>query len=188
MTRDEIKNKVSMQDVVKLYGISINRSGFCKCPFHTEKTASMKIYRDSYYCYGCSAHGDVFTFVQTIENCDFKQAYQRLGGSYDHPQNKAGQYAAQMMISASKAKQKIESLDKNDEDEIYQLLRETIKQRRETEDNSEPFSDEWCEAIDDLVYLDYLYEVVFFGKPTDRDIFDVYKQVRAIRQKRNIGA
>ena len=48
MTVEEIKQQNTMRDVVTRYGIEVNRSGFCKCPFHNEKTASMKIYKDSF--------------------------------------------------------------------------------------------------------------------------------------------
>lgn len=42
---DEIKHKVSMPDVCQTYGLKVNASGFMKCPFHREKTASLKVYR-----------------------------------------------------------------------------------------------------------------------------------------------
>lgn len=188
MTKEEIKRTVSMNDVVSLYGIKVNRSGFCKCPFHSEKTASMKIYRDSYYCYGCSAHGDIFTFVQTIEHCNFKTAFQQLGGSYEQHKNESSRYTAKMRINARKSEQRIESLNESDEDKVYKLLRETIDECREIEEDSEPFSDEWCEAVKDLEYLDYLYDVMLFDRPQNRDIIDVYQQIRRIKQKRNTGA
>ena len=58
MTSEEIKKAYSMRDVLARYGIQPDRAGFIRCPFHKEKTASMKIYQDSYYCFGCGAAGD----------------------------------------------------------------------------------------------------------------------------------
>ena len=91
MTTDEIKQSVSMQELVERYGIRIDRKGFCCCPFHKEKTGSMKIYKSSYNCFGCGANGDIFSFVMGMEHCDFKTAYKALGGSYkaksDHQRN-----------------------------------------------------------------------------------------------------
>ena len=67
MTKEEIKERNSMRDVLIRYGMTPNRSGFVQCPFHNgDRTASMKIYKDSYYCFGCGATGDIFTFVQNI--------------------------------------------------------------------------------------------------------------------------
>ena len=46
------------------------------CPFHNEKTASFNVNatRQFYYCFGCQASGDVFTFVGKIENVSFPES------------------------------------------------------------------------------------------------------------------
>jgi DNA primase len=50
------------------------------CPFHSEKTPSFSVNAEDglYYCFGCQAKGDVFTFVQEIEHVDFPSAVERL--------------------------------------------------------------------------------------------------------------
>ncbi len=50
------------------------------CPFHDERTPSFGIDPQSkvYYCFGCQARGDVFTFVQETEGVDFKGALELL--------------------------------------------------------------------------------------------------------------
>lgn len=83
MNIDDIKRNHPMPEVVRQYGIEINRAGFCRCPFHKEKTASMKIYAQSFYCFGCGAGGDVIDFVRLYERCDFKTAFRMLGGEFD---------------------------------------------------------------------------------------------------------
>jgi DNA primase len=60
-----------------------NYSGLC--PFHSEKTASFSVHatRQFFHCFGCGASGDVFSFVQKIENITFPEAVravaQKLG-------------------------------------------------------------------------------------------------------------
>jgi len=81
---DDIKRDHPMPEVVRQYGIEINRTGFCRCPFHNERTASMKIYAQSFYCFGCGAGGDVIDFVRLYERCDFKTAFRMLGGEFDN--------------------------------------------------------------------------------------------------------
>ena len=82
MTRNQaeverIKSEYSMRSVVELYGFSVNRGGFIKCPFHNgDHTASLKIYPKSYHCFGCGANGDIFQFIQAIEGVTFKEAYE----------------------------------------------------------------------------------------------------------------
>lgn len=55
-----------MKTVAEGYGLKVNRSGMCLCPFHSEKTPSAKIYEDSFHCFGCGVHGDVIKFTQMM--------------------------------------------------------------------------------------------------------------------------
>lgn len=82
MTKDEIKQSVTMQEILSRYGIKENRAGFICCPFHREKTASCKIYEDSFYCFGCGIGGDIFDFVMRYESVPFSTAFIELGGTY----------------------------------------------------------------------------------------------------------
>lgn len=88
MTSEQIKESVKMREVVEMYGLRIDRKGFICCPFHREKTASLKLYDKSFHCFGCGASGDVFRFVQLMDNCDFKEAFIKLGGEYEHNERK----------------------------------------------------------------------------------------------------
>ncbi len=72
---EQIKERLGIADVVGSY-IKLDRSGSSlkgKCPFHNEKTPSFFVSpaRSSYYCFGCQAKGDIFTFVQEFEGLDF---------------------------------------------------------------------------------------------------------------------
>ena len=73
MTVDQIKSSYSMRDIVERYGLKVNRAGFVRCPFHNEKTASLKVYKDSFFCFGCGIDGDIFTFVQ--KKCEKNRFY-----------------------------------------------------------------------------------------------------------------
>ena len=50
------------------------------CPFHKEKTPSFKVDPELglYYCFGCKAAGNVFTFLREVEGLEFQEALQRL--------------------------------------------------------------------------------------------------------------
>ena len=62
----EVKERLTMKDVVELYGFTVNRSGFCSCPFHNEETPSMKIYEKGFKCFGCGEGGDMIKFVEKL--------------------------------------------------------------------------------------------------------------------------
>ena len=50
------------------------------CPFHTEKTGSFTVSqaRQTYHCFGCGKHGDVFSWVMEREGCNYPEAIRRL--------------------------------------------------------------------------------------------------------------
>lgn len=154
MTTDEIKQSVSMRELVERYGIHIDRKGFCCCPFHKEKTGSMKIYKDSYNCFGCGANGDIFSFVMGMENCDFKTAYKALGGSYsqqsDHQRNLYHYHLQKRKEDEIKRLQRIEQEKKE--------VTEEIRMQKLFKKLSPVFSDDWCEAVNRLEYLFYKLE------------------------------
>lgn len=79
---DEIRNRLSIVDVVSRYVPMAKRGQayWCCCPFHNEKTPSMTVSdkRGCYHCFGCGAHGDVFSFVMRYLNCDFMAAAKEL--------------------------------------------------------------------------------------------------------------
>ena len=78
-------------DIVRIIGdyIKLKKAGAQNysglCPFHGEKTASFSVHatRQFYHCFGCGVSGDVFSFVQKIENITFPEAVrmvaQKLG-------------------------------------------------------------------------------------------------------------
>ncbi len=79
---EKIKERLSIVDVISSY-LSIEPSGKnfkARCPFHNEKTPSFFISTDrsSYYCFGCGAKGDIFSFVERFEGIDFMGALKLL--------------------------------------------------------------------------------------------------------------
>ncbi|KKS99502.1 MAG: primase protein [Candidatus Nomurabacteria bacterium GW2011_GWA2_43_15] len=79
----QIKERLSIEEIVSSY-IKLEKAGRnlkAKCPFHNEKTPSFFVSADrgTYYCFGCGASGDIFTFVEEFEGLDFKGALKLLG-------------------------------------------------------------------------------------------------------------
>jgi len=79
---EKIKERLNIVDLLGSY-IKLEKAGKnmkARCPFHNEKTPSFFVSpeRDSYYCFGCGAKGDIFTFVQEFEGLDFFGALKML--------------------------------------------------------------------------------------------------------------
>ena len=81
---ENIKSMVSMPEMMEHYGFSLNKSGFCKCPFHSERSASFKAYpgQRGYYCFGCGAHGSVIDFVMLYFGFSFKDALAKINEDF----------------------------------------------------------------------------------------------------------
>lgn len=78
----EIKSKLPVLDVVG-DTVALKRAGTVYkglCPFHTEKTPSFIVSpdRETWHCFGCGEHGDIFTFVMRRDGLEFREALGRL--------------------------------------------------------------------------------------------------------------
>lgn len=75
----QVRERVSARAAAERYGFEPNRAGYICCPFHTERTASLKLYEDGgWHCFGCGAGGSSIDFVMGLFGLDFKQAVVRL--------------------------------------------------------------------------------------------------------------
>lgn len=79
---EEVRMKNDIVDVISSY-VRLQKKGnsyFGLCPFHNEKSPSFSVSRDKqmYYCFGCGAGGNVFTFLMEYEHDSFTEALQIL--------------------------------------------------------------------------------------------------------------
>src|SRR6202167_4685238 len=92
LASDNFKESLKQQaDIVRIVGdyVKLKKAGAQNfsglCPFHNEKTPSFSVHatRRFFHCFGCGESGDVFTFVQKLENITFPEAVrlvaQKLG-------------------------------------------------------------------------------------------------------------
>lgn len=79
---EEVRSRNDIVDVISTY-VKLQKKGssyFGLCPFHNEKSPSFSVSQDKqiFHCFGCGVGGDVFRFIQKIENIDFREAIQIL--------------------------------------------------------------------------------------------------------------
>src|SRR5574337_241394 len=80
-------------DIVRIVGdyVKLKKAGAQNfvglCPFHNEKTPSFSVHatRQFFHCFGCGASGDVFNFVQKIENITFPEAVRAIAQKLNIP-------------------------------------------------------------------------------------------------------
>lgn len=54
---EAVRGLVTARQVAEAYGLKVGRNGMACCPFHHDKTPSMKV-DERYYCFGCEVTGD----------------------------------------------------------------------------------------------------------------------------------
>lgn len=156
MTREEIKAEYTMTDILIKCGLPRpNRSGFISCPFHKEKTASMKIFEKDYHCFGCGANGDIFTFIQHFYGIPFREAFLMLGGTYEHEKAK-DRFAIYHARKAQEMRKKQEEKDRMQR----KLNSDLIDIYRVWMTRSDPLSQAWCDCYNALQIELYHHEIL----------------------------
>lgn len=81
---EEVKAAVDINTAAEYYGLNV-RKDTALCPFHNEKTASMKLYHDHFYCFGCEEHGDVIKLTGKLLELSPIKSARRLATDFNIP-------------------------------------------------------------------------------------------------------
>ena len=79
---ERVKAAVPLRDAAKHYGLTVSRNGMTCCPFHEDRHPSMKLNEDYFFCFGCSASGDVIDFTARLFGISLKDAVTKLAADF----------------------------------------------------------------------------------------------------------
>lgn len=145
MTKEEIKEQYSMRDIVARYGFRPDRGGMIHCPFHKgDREASMKIYAKDYHCFGCGANGDIFTFIQDMDNLTFQETFAILGGTYERTA------ASRFKVYHARKQREMDRKLEASREEKRRLSCNLITLYRTWIRILQPFSRAWCDCQNEL--------------------------------------
>jgi len=122
---EEVRSRNDIVDVIGQY-VHLTKKGstyFGLCPFHNEKTGSFSVSpnKQMYYCFGCGAGGNVFTFMMQYENFTFGEAMEALADRAGVALPKQ-EYSAAQKREADK-KQRLLEINKEAARYFYYMLR-----------------------------------------------------------------
>ena len=179
MTVEEIKDRISAEEMLNRFDVQVNRHKMAHCPFHGEdKKPSMKVYPSRAHCFACGFDGDIFAIYMQFMKCDFKTAYKALGGAYETNTDKVSR---KLKIDAY-AREKAEKEAKQEaEHKFYILLRQAIEMCRLADQACEVFSDDWKYLIDRRDWLEYIYDLKYIEEQEVNEI-DVVRVCREVRR------
>lgn len=149
--KEYIKATTTVREVLQGHGISVKHNrcrGFC----HNGKDYNMKVFRTGCHCFVCGRSFDVFDITMELDHCDFWTAFELLGGT-----------EKLSFIASRKAKTVLK--ERNDrieqqrrEELILRGIRMHITIYRRIIATTDPFSDQWCYAQNQLPYQLHLLE------------------------------
>lgn len=154
----KVKERLTIQEVIDRYGIPVKR-GFICCPFHSERTPSLKLYtNNTWYCFGCGAHGDVIDFVSKIEGKTFSETIRLLAlelgiGASEFSTTDYSNYLKNKRIKAHRAAQN-EWIKK-----ARLSISFSLRNAREIMSRGEQ-TDEFFTALQSISRLEYLSEAL----------------------------
>ena len=158
----EVKELVNIINVAEFLGLKLNRSHFCKCPFHNERTASLSISekKQVWKCFGCGKGGDVINLVEELLHINAYQAAKYINDNLGLGLDFKGKND-EIKINRYKQKQIAKQQFKKWENRSFQILCDSIHKMNFVEKDQE------------LSIIDYYLEAFIYG--TDEEKIELYK-------------
>lgn len=187
-----VKEAVTTKHAAESYGIRVQRNGMCRCPFHNDKTPSMKV-DQNFICFGCQEKGDVIKFTQLLFSLTPYEAAQKRVSDFQIPfisdTRKRGKPLPARKIGISK---------KTEEQKFqetvsylyrvycdYRLLLKDWQERYVPKTPEEEWHPRFTEALQRSAYAEYLLDELFYGTAGEKAavILEKGKEAKALEQR-----
>ena len=157
---EAVKAAIPLPEVVKRYGLDASDSGMICCPFHEDRTPSMKLYEDHFYCFGCGKHGDLVDLLSELFCIPPYEAACKLADDFGvDPYAEVPRSAARKELRSFREKQlrcqRVLS-------EYLRLLTKWKSQYAPNDPLAEP-NDRFVEACQMIDTIDYLTDLLIIG-------------------------
>ncbi len=185
----EIKRAVSARAAGEMYGLHPNRNGKVCCPFHPDKTPSMKL-DERFHCFGCGADGDAIDLTAKLFGLTLKDAAVKLkrdfgltgitGRAADKKKSQEA-FAGDLKDTIDETalvKRKFDQWIRNAQDTLLKYVWQ-LREWKELYAPREP-TDEWhplfCEALRQETIAEYYLDLLAQGSKEEQIFF--YKEKR----------
>ena len=167
----EVKTRADIVKVAELYGIELNKTYKCKCPFHEEKTASFSISpsKQIWKCFGCGKGGDVISLVAELLNINSLEAAKsinkKLGLGLETGKTNSFE------INRYKTKKDIEEKFKKWELETFVLITDYLSLLTSWKKIQDIDNELYIEALQRIEYTKYVIDEIFLNGSSDDKIW-----------------
>ena len=180
----QIKMAVSVKEAAEYYGLEVNRGNMVCCPFHNDRTPSMKLNEDYFYCFGCGATGDVIALVARLFNLSSYDAAKKLAADFGIVEQKP---SVLTKLKRSKSQAELESRSFRVLGDYLQILQDW-KAHCAPQSPEDAIDPRYAEACHMLERIENMLAILTFGTPKERAevVADLQKDDRlALMEARN---
>lgn len=152
-----VKENVTARQAAEAYGLKVGRTGMACCPFHSDKSPSMKL-DERYYCFGCGVTGDAVDLTAKLFGIGLREAAVKLAEDFGLNYDSRQKPSIRPRIREPTPEQKYQK----EENHCYKVLTDYFHLLREWEKKYAPKQpdEEWnplfAEALHKKNYIEYL--------------------------------
>lgn len=179
---EAVKDHITAREVVERYGVCVSRRGMAVCPFHDDKTPSMKVDR-RFHCFGCQADGDAVDFVSRLYDIPCRDAAIKIandfGITYDSKKKSA--------VRAKSRKADLIQSRVDDETNLCRVLTQYLHLLQEWREQYQPKRQDaswhplFAEAMQNTDYIEYLLDILIYGTEQEKQALVSEKQGEVIK-------
>ena len=181
---ETVKAAVTPRMAAERYGLPIQQGGMVCCPFHADRTPSMKLNEDYFYCFGCGATGDVIDLAARLFDLSKYEAVQKLAADFGISGEKPS-----VLAKLKRGKTQAEA-----ERHCFRVLRDYFgilqdwKEHCAPQSPEDPIDPRYAEACHMLERIENMLDILTCGTPKERAVVvtDLQKDNRlALMEARN---
>ena len=184
---DAVKQSVITRQAAELYGVKVRRNNMASCPFHKDKTPSMKVDK-RFHCFGCGADGDVIDFVSRIFGISSLEAAQKIASDFGISYDVKSAVTKPKKIICRKTDAQIYA---EAEQRCFRVLSDYYHLLKKWEIDYAPnIDDETChplfvEALQRKTHLEYLLDILVFGEIEEKAllVMEYGKEVASLEER-----
>ena len=178
---DTVKAAVTPRMAAERYGLPVRQGNMICCPFHDDRTPSMKLNEDYFYCFGCGASGDVIDLAARLFGLSGYDAAKKLAADFGIVEQKP---SVLRKLKRSKSQAELESRSFRVLGDYLQILQDwkTHCAPQSPEDAIDP---RYAEACHMLERIENMLDILAFGTPQERGevVADLQKDDRLARME-----
>ena len=200
----EIKKAVTARDAAVHYGHRVGRNGMMRCPFHNDRTPSMKV-DQNFICFGCREKGDVIRFTEKLFGLTPCEAAKKLISDFGLPIETSR--SGKSPPGRRKAKTAKRRIPRRGREESRAVLFQKTKKRMENaycnyfrllnewreeyapRSQADEFHPLFVEALQKADYVEYLLDIMQYGSVSETAMLMIEKgkEVKELETRMEYG-